>query len=574
MRIGLLTRRTPLTAMDAVAVCLVLILIQVMFPVAPAHGQNTEADTTGTIVVHKYEQPELLRDAANGLVKDTSGLTVVPGATFTAKRVPGIDMTTKEGQRAAAGLTITEATQRVSSEPVAARETTDANGIAKLPDLELGLYHVQETTIPSGFVGAAPFLVSLPLTHPTDRDTWLTTVHVYPKNSRVNIILEVIDQDAVKIGDTVRWISRSAIPFRSELTGYRVDQIIHPQLSLTGGPGGETRNVTVTLDAGGVQSQTGNTFQLREGIDYRLNYSGATRTLEVLFLEPGLRKLEQAVAATPGVQVLVDYATTVRGEGLLMNEAVLYPSQSAIDDRAGVRDGAVTKWGPLSVAVMQRDDPSRPVAGAIFELYATPQDAFARRNPVTINGVSRWATDDQGRLVINGLRFSEFVNGLDRETSDPLFRDYWVVPVSLPDGWSWVDQQPLGGTVNSELEYQTLVYLAEQKPDDPDTEEPGRTGLVFGWIPIPWIFDWFGGSSDGSSGSSIGVSSPMTPGEQPGNQPETPAGIQPDASTDRSGLASTGAQVIGLVMFGLVLMIAGAFLVLGRKRRNEEMVES
>lgn len=42
----------------------------------------------------------------------------------------------------------------------------------------------------------------------------------------------------------------------------------------------------------------------------------------------------------------------------------------------------------------------------------------------------------------------------------------------------------------------------------------------------------------------------------------------------RENLASTGAQVIGLVMAGSVLVVAGALLLLGRRRRKEEQKES
>lgn len=581
--------RAALTGLIALccALFIALLMSTVPVPAAPGDTRSIDPDAVTSIEIHKFEQPVVAGSVANGLPMDTSGLTPVPGATYTAKRVPGIDLTTNSGQRAAAGLTLREVAERTDGVPAEASAVTDGNGRATLSGLGVGLYYVQETVIPAGYAGASPFVVALPLTHPTERDSWLTTVHVYPKTSRVGVDLEVVDQDAVKIGDTVRWISRSGIPLRSSITGYRVDQIIHPELALTGGTGNGTSSVRVTIEAGGeVQAQAqmrfvsfvrqvADTPSLMANVDYRTSYSATTRTLQVLFLEPGLRKLEQAIAGSPGARVRIEYDTTVRGEGALLNEAVLYPSRYDLDTGTGIRDGAVTKWGSLLVTVMQNDDPSRPVAGAIFELYATPQDAFARRNPITINGVSRWGTDDQGRLLINGLRFSEFVNGLDRETSDPLFRDYWVVPVSLPDGWSWVDQQPLSGTVNSDLEYQTLVYLAEQEPGGSD---PKRAGVILGWISGLLTFDWFGGSS----GSSSGGSSPTTPDGQPGAQSEvrsegqpgvqsgTQPGTAPDTSAGRDDLASTGAQVIGFVIFGLVLIIAGTFLVLDRRRRNEE----
>ena len=50
--------------------------------------------------------------------------------------------------------------------------------------------------------------------------------------------------------------------------------------------------------------------------------------------------------------------------------------------------------------------------------------------------------------VIDSLRFSGFVNGLDRDSSDPLFRRYYVVPVAFPSGWTGVTA-PIALTVTS-----------------------------------------------------------------------------------------------------------------------------
>ncbi|MFT4285882.1 MAG: hypothetical protein QM598_13710, partial [Protaetiibacter sp.] len=36
---------------------------------------------------------------------------------------------------------------------------------------------------------------------------------------------------------------------------------------------------------------------------------------------------------------------------------------------------------------------------------------------------------------ISGLRFSDFVNGLQRDPTDPLYRNYYVRLTELPDGY-------------------------------------------------------------------------------------------------------------------------------------------
>ncbi|MBD8029993.1 SpaH/EbpB family LPXTG-anchored major pilin [Corynebacterium gallinarum] len=549
MRVEIRTRRgASSTAMHALALCIALMLTQVLIPFS-AHGQTIDRNAETTLVVHKFEQPELLRPSADGLPKDTSGLVPVPGASFTAKRVPGIDLHTNEGQRSAAGLGVTEAAQRVSSEPIAAQAVTNGNGTAVLSNLKVGLYYVQETSIQPGFAGTSPFLVALPLTNPQDHSSWLTTVHVYPKNARAGITLEVIDQDAVGLGDTVQWTSRSGIPLRSTIDGYRVQQIINPQLELLGSASDKTAQVKVSITGVGVSA-------LILGQDYHINYTSGDRTITVDFLESGLRKLEAAVAADPSAEVQIEYGTTVLSDGVHANTSVLYPSREAIDSQIGVNSTAETRWGPLSVVVHENDKPDNRIPGASFQLYRSPEDAAARRDPIIIEGVSEWITDEQGRLIIEGLRFSNFANGLDRELTDPLYRTYWVVPTNSPPGWEWVDADPLGGAVNSEVTFQTLIYEVIREDD------PTRPGILLPIIFFP--FDWFnGGSSSGSADGGPGPN-PDASSSEPGSPQEF------DNKDSRTGLASTGAQVTGLITFALVLIAAGVLLIMRRRGNQNE----
>lgn len=589
-------RATAVPLYFTLFLALILSTVSVVASPAGAHPiQALNPDMVTAIQIHKFEQPVVAGVAANGLPQDTTGLAPVAGATFTAKRVPGIDLTTNSGQREAAGLMAAEAADLVADEPVAAISTTDTSGNASLLNLRVGLYHVEETGIPAGYLGSAPFLVALPLSDPQRGDSWLSTVHVYPKNAKVNIALSVVDQDAVKTGDTIRWISRSAIPLHTSLDGYRVVQVINPHLLFDGDPASPARSdgVTVTIEPSSLALQSGRGDRqvagipgvfpslryekpatlrfatnaaspgLLRGVDYRISYSETTRRLSVDFQESGLHKLEHAVAEDPGTRVRIDYGTTVMAEGIHSNEAVLYPSQDAIDQHVAVSDIAITKWGPLSVAVYENNDPQQPIAGAVFELYINAQDAFSRRNPMIIDGVSQWTTDENGQVTIRGLRFSEFANGLDREQSDELFRYYWVVPTYVPDGWIWADTQPLRGTVNSEIESHTIIYSVESDGEQGGT---GRRGLIFGFIPIFWDFSSSGSGDERAPAREYGSESTLPA--------DTSATATPDVSRRDGGLASTGAQVIGLVIFGGVLMIAGIFLVVGRRAKKEKGIES
>lgn len=506
-------RRTVTFAVAIIGVCMTLLHMGV-----PAHATTQiDPDATTSIEIHKLAQPDALGDPVNGLPQQTHGIAPVAGAIFTAKRVPGIDLTTDEGQRAAGQLSAQDAAEQVANQPVAARSTTDAAGRATLAPLEVGLYLVHEIETPSGYVASAPFLVALPLTHPKTNSSWLNTVHVYPKNAKVSIELDVTDQDAVKVGDLVHWTSTSSIPNATNIDGYRVEQVLNSNLEFT-----QTGDVEVslTVDSGP---------ELIADIDYTVTYSSDEHTITVDFLAPGRVKLQDAIAQDPHVQVQIDYDTTVLAEGEHTNEAILYPSQEAIEQQHGIEDTAVTKWGPISVLVHEIDEPTNQIAGAKFQLYLSPEDAAAQRNPVTVDGVDEWETDAQGRLVVNGLRFSGFINGLERETSDPLYRYYWFVPIHLPDGWEWVDATPQPGVVNSTVEYQTLNFLV-QRSDVPVVTDPG---------------------------------SPSSPSQEF-------AGEEPTGEEGTGDLSATGAQIVGVLVLAAVLVIGGLALVLRRRRDATE----
>ncbi|MBN9141352.1 MAG: SpaH/EbpB family LPXTG-anchored major pilin [Micrococcales bacterium] len=386
--------------------------------------------TITTIEIHKLEQPDALGQPATGLPQDTTGLVPVAGATFTATRVPGIDVTTNAGQQAAAALTAADAGPLVAGLPADASATTGAAGEATLTPLGVGLYYVRETSTPAGFIPAAPFLVTLPLTDPDTRDNWLTTVHVYPKNAHVGIELDVRDQDAVAVGDTVSWRARAGIPVQPSIDGYRITQTVAPGLTLDAG------GIQVALDCGATLPSCPT---LVPGVDYVLTVDPSGTGFVVDVTGPGRAVLAAAVQAHPGASVVVDFPTTVTADGAYVNTATLAATRATIDGDPGapavVADTAATRWGPLAILVREAGHPQNLIPGARFKLYLTPEDAAAGVNAVVVGGTDTWVSDQHGRVDISGLRFSDFVNGLQRDPTDPLYRNYYVRLTELPDGY-------------------------------------------------------------------------------------------------------------------------------------------
>ena len=471
-----------------------------------------------TLHIHKLEQPNHLGRVAEGLSMDTSGMTPVPGAEFTVKPVPGARNT----------VSIAEA-RKVAGKPAISRMITDGNGNAAFPAMQPGLYLIQEPAVPAGYTAAEPFLVSLPLKDPSQLNRWLSEVHVYPKNVKVGIALQVDDEDAGAIGDQVPWPSASTIGLRRGIDAYRIEHKISSNLDLVSTSARNAARITVRIPSGPPLNPG-------EHYDLRVDKEGTeSDTIQVDFRGAGLRALEDAVSKDPGAQVHVGYTTTVRGDGIHKNTAVLYPVQRSIDLGQGIEDSAETRWGSISVLVHKENTSDERIPGAKFQLFTSPGDVVSGRNPLNVSGTTEWSTDNDGQILIKGPRFSNHSNGLECDATDELYGRYWAVPTHLPQPWEWLDARPQCGTVKAVEKYQTLTFEARtdsaaQAPEGSKPEvHPGLTA-----------------DSDSAEEHRLG----------------------PDG--DRDGvLAITGVQILGLVLLGIVLVIAGA-LMMWRRRTAEE----
>lgn len=385
-----------------------------------ALANGVDPANTGTLVITKLDGGDEQEPLA--------------GATYTVKKVPGIDLTTNDGWAEASALTVAEVASRVASEdPTGGPLTTGNDGVAEFTGLPLGLYYVEETSAPAGYLTAAPFVVALPMTDP-DGSGWLYEVHVYPKNSALDIELRVIDQDAIKLGDLVDWKGSSGIP-AGDLQKYNLTGTIADQLELVDGAAG----VEVGLSCPSLlRSRGGQSCPVLEpGIDFTV-VPAAGGGFEVVFTPTGLRKLEAAKEADPGSRVTVSYRTRVLEQGELTNELSVHAVQTGADpeDQSGrATAAATTKWGPAEILVHQVDKPEVLIPGVCFNLYASQEDAKAQRKKIVIDGVSEWVTDTNGQAHIAGLRFSDFANGSAVLPGDPLYRTYYAVMTCVPDGW-------------------------------------------------------------------------------------------------------------------------------------------
>ena len=103
---------------------------------------------------------------------------------------------------------------------------TDDTGAVTLPNLARGYYFVVENLgesapeIKNGSDGwdaiaitapAKPFVVAVPMTNPKDQESWISDVHVYPKNQTTDVVKEP-SKPSVNVGEVFEWSIAVELP--------------------------------------------------------------------------------------------------------------------------------------------------------------------------------------------------------------------------------------------------------------------------------------------------------------------------------------------------------------------------
>lgn len=410
--------------------------------VSAAQAAPTIDDSaTGSLTVHKHEQTAefLAGDAGNGMPQtiDPAEYPALAGVGFTAQRITNIDLGTNAGWSDLADLnasfTPSDPSNNWGFGPSATLETpgetvtTGATGEAFFGGLPVGAYLVSETVLPAGVTPAQPFIVTIPMTHPTDLTDWIYDVHVYPKNSVSGATKTVSEGDSRAVGEDVTWTITADIPVGSEpIAGYRVEDTLDARLGYV--------STAVTLDDG---------TALTAGTDYVLNApaAGDAGTVVVEFTTAGVAILE----ANRDHKVLVAITTTVEEMGEIENDAEFFPNggTAAVPVAA-----ATTKFGRYEVTKVDQDG-TTPLPGAQFSVFLTEADAKAGTNPVQVGTDTVFESDATGAVVIEGLRYSEFADDQTIDDTAPAYQLYWLAEVEAPAGYELL-AQPISFEVDSQ----------------------------------------------------------------------------------------------------------------------------
>ena len=378
---------------------------------APAAAQqNIEPTETGSITVHKFEEPDTATGLPNdGTAVDTTGLTPLQGVEFTVQEVGDFDLTTAEDWDAIDGMTPADAADENLVE--VGSTTTEANGQAVFEGLDLGLYLVSETGHGDNLISnsAAPFLVTIPMPH--EEQGWLYDVNAYPKSSVTSIGKTLDDSDAYGLGDTITWTVTADIPQLPEGESFTefamTDELVQAL---------EYQEVRVTLGEQTVPND-----------NYSAAFDETSNSLTVGFTDPdGLNYLE----TNQGETVNFEIDTAVSEIGTISNTASIEINGS---EPFNVESTQASGWGALDIFKYTGDaETPEALSGAEFQIFTSTDEAANLTNPVTVNEESTFISDDTGSAMLAGLKAG----------------DYWVVETQAPAGYIG-DPEPMPVTIEA-----------------------------------------------------------------------------------------------------------------------------
>ena len=402
---------------------------------------------TGSITIHKLVKDDTNgTTAGNGLEDATATGTPLDGVTFTVERLTYVDLTTQDGWEQLAGYNGDVAVAKNDGVDAAIEKTTAGGGLAVFDGLPVGAYVVTEIATPAGYVGSKPFIITVPMTHPTDLNKWVYDVHAYPKNSKANIDKTVKDDTTPAIGSEISYTLKSDVPAAEALAYYDVVDQYDKRVELP------EANIALKL----INGKTGGVALVKD-TDYKLisadGTDGKTKFWTAEFTAAGRQKLlDNRKDDTTKVQM--DLSGTVKdkveADGLFKNKAILLPNapSNGWKPNSGTvpppdypNSEVVSKFGKVKITKVSSKDTTAKLSGAQFEVYkCTPQSTPAANfesvdatldKKLSPAGKDTYETNANGEVTIDGLRNNDWEN--NEAVTDPGW--YCLVETKAPDGF-------------------------------------------------------------------------------------------------------------------------------------------
>ena len=410
---------------------------------------DLDTSKTGSITIHKYvKDANNGTTAGNGLEDNSNHGTPLDGAKFKIQRLTTVDLTTQAGWEKLAGYNGNVDTAKAGGVEDAGEKTTAGGGLATFSGLPLGAYVVTETETPAGYVGAKPFIITVPMTHPTELNKWVYDVHAYPKNSKAGIEKTVADENTPAIGSAISYTIKSDIPAVEALDFYDVVDQYDKRVEL---PEADIALKIINGKTGEVALTKGTDFTLvaADGTD------GKTKFWTAEFTAAGRAKLV-ANRKDDNTKVQMDLAGKVKdkveADGLFKNKAVLLPNapSNGWTPNSGTvpppdypNSEVVSKFGKVKITKVSSVEDTKKLAGAEFQVYKCTPATKPTKNFESVDaaldtklspaGKDTYVTDANGEVTIDGLRNNDWANNAAVAEADRGW--YCLVETKAPEGF-------------------------------------------------------------------------------------------------------------------------------------------
>ena len=412
---------------------------------------DLDTNRTGSITIHKYvKDTNNGTDAGTGLEDSTVTGDPLQGAHFQISKLTNIDLTTQAGWEKLLSYNGDVAAAKNDGTDAPEEHVTGADGKAVFPSVNLGAYIVEETVTPPGYVGSKPFIITVPMTHPTDLNKWVYDVHAYPKNTKAGLEKTVNDTDTPAVGSPISYTIKSDVPGVDTLDYYDVVDQYDKRVQLP------EADVTLKL----INGKTGD-VTLTKGTDYTLIAAdapdGKTKFWTAEFTAAGRAKLI-ANRKDDTTKVQMDLSGTVNEpvgtDGIYKNTGYLLPSapsngwtpgSGTVPPPGTPKSEVESKFGRVKItktsSKAKPDGSFDKLLGAKFAVYkCTPQstptanfdsvDATLDKK-LTVNGATEFTTGTDGTVTIDGLRNNDWEN--NEAVTNPGW--YCLVETQAPDGY-------------------------------------------------------------------------------------------------------------------------------------------
>ncbi|MEW6861019.1 SpaH/EbpB family LPXTG-anchored major pilin [Trueperella pyogenes] len=406
-----------------------------------------DTNKTGTIYLTKYDDSKG-KAVADGTKNDAVGANPIEGITFTLTPINGVDFTSNEGLKKAAGLDAAQLSAGKMPDGIELGEPqekkTAEGGHAKWENLKVGAYLLVETNSKAAngktYKGAAPSIVFIPTTNPKDQSSWIVdengnyAVYVYPKNSLDENVKSVVDKD-VHVGGDVTFSVEASMPTPdkdAKINDFAFYDKLDPALDIDG------KSDEVMVMVGKTKLEKGN-------FDVTIK-SGDQDELVVVLTEEGLAKATKAKAEDPTAKAVMTFKAKVTKAAVVPNQAQVFKNTG--NGKGSIKPGdtptpekpwektntTVSAWG--KVKIQKTDEQGKggeKLNGAEFQIYTcnvVDGKGTVTDKPLTVGGKDKFTTEGEGTVTIDGLHVNDVENDKAITTTN-----YCLVETKAPTGF-------------------------------------------------------------------------------------------------------------------------------------------